>query len=693
MKKQKKILSFIACLSLLSSCNKNTPTSNSCSVTTSTSTTTPDEKPFNILDHLNFNLIEKSLDNLIKDSYDFVGFDSTITEQQKLSVTEFRFPEEYNSKPITTLSAGNYFEGFSNLKRIILPKTIKTIRTSSNSTIYSNLFCFLPALEEIVLEEGNEILEIKEGSNCLIKRNYTINSDGTRNYTDDYIFVTAWKECVIPNEIKSIEGKAFLNNQSVTSIKLNKDLTLKIGDNTLRGIQNLTNVDVGENTNYIVEGNCLIDKTDRYIYTAWGDVTIPKAGNTYKQINLSDCYSVTSVDIPDDCGYTSTAGSSFANTQIKEIHFSSTIETIAPLTRNKNLTKVTVSENNLKYGCEGNCIYLKETNIAFTGCGDVIIPEGIQTIEKQGFNNNYITSIHFPSTLNSMNTSFRECSDLKKITISENNKNFEVKNNCLIQIDKSTNDKIVILALSNENGDVILPDDATVYYTNSLGQVGPNENAKSIKFNDGLKEIRLIGDNTPLFSVRNKFITEIELPLSIEKIGFSDDEGKIISATGITAFSYLTCLTKLSFTGNRTSNNYYKIDGNCLIKKGSKDDYSDGKIIFGYGDVIIPEYITELPDYLFSFNYSITSLTLHKNIAKVGASTFKNIRYDISGLFDTINFLGTLEEFERKIDTGDSSDYKKSLRELLNNEHNQQVTVNYLDKDGTPTSALIGEMK
>ena len=691
MKNKKKILSLIACLSLISSCNKKTTSNSSCSITTSTPTIsvnpTPDEpeEEIDILEYIDTSLIRSTDDPLLIGTFSFDGFTSSLSKEQMLKITEFRIPEEINSTSITSISSGDLFTGFDNLKRIIIPKSIINISTSTSSSS-STPFGYLPSLEEIVLEEGNDYYQIIEGTNCLIEKSWVMRNN-KRTFTDTYKFIFGWKDCIIPEVVTTLNSYAFSNNSSVETIKLHSKIT-SINISAVKRIKKLKYIECLNNSNFRVENNCLLSKTN-YVLAAWGDIIFPSEIST-KQVNLDSNYTVTSVIFPENMNADTIVGGAFSNTQIKEINIPSTITSIyANAFLYSSLEKITVDENNSIYAASGNCLYNKGNKTAMTGAGDVVIPEGVETISQNCFYYNYgITSIHFSSTIKSISNDssylFYGVNNLKKISISENNPFFKVENNCLLQIDKDTNDTIVIAALANENGDVIIPNSATIYQSCSL--YGVSSKAKSIYFNDGLKEIRLINDYVNFFS-SNSTISEIELPLSLEKISFSDNEGKIETATGLTPFTGLTTLEKLTFRGNKLNNDYFKIDGNCLIKKGNNEDYSDGKIIFGFNDVIIPSYITSLSDYLFQSNYSIKSITLHKNITSIGASTFLNVKRSWIGNLNTINYLGTIEEFKTVISNGNS------FYTLFNTSTYSNITLNYLDSDGTNKTILIGDIK
>ena len=107
MKNKKKILSLIACLSLLSSCNKTNPSNKSCSVTNSTPTTvnptpTPEHIPSKSDEELNKELFENYA--IINSSNSLIDFKDNIPEEY-LNLKILIIPETVNNVKLTSITA------------------------------------------------------------------------------------------------------------------------------------------------------------------------------------------------------------------------------------------------------------------------------------------------------------------------------------------------------------------------------------------------------------------------------------------------------------------------------------------------------------------------------------------------------------------------------------------------------------
>ncbi len=63
-------------------------------------------------------------------------------------------------------------------------------------------------------------------------------------------------------------------------------------------------------------------------------------------------------------------------------------------------------------------------------------------------------------------------------------------------------------------------------------------------------------------------------------------------------------------------NQYYKIEGNCLI------EIATNKAILGGADAVIPEYITRIGNSAFAWNSNLTTITIPSNVMTIGDKAF-----------------------------------------------------------------------
>lgn len=678
MKNKRKIASLFSCLLLLSSCVKKVDDSSNCPITNSTPITpiTPDNPDVEQINPFDYAVTYTNIgsDMTLKGSLSISRFSNDLTSEMREKITEIAFPETIDGVKLASISSSAIFDGFTNLKRIFIPKTISWIYstdvTPSNSIIYK-----LPNIESIKVDENNEYYYTK--GNCLIQRGYDLDRYGNRDFNDKYLVLCGWKDVEIPDEVTALQDYTFSSNYSISSIKLNPNIT-SISSNALKFISNMEKaIDLNGNTNFISENNCLLDSNRTTLYHASGDIIYPNF-TTFSLVGFSN---VTSVVIPNSV--TDFATNPVAGTKIKSIHIPASVTSFGEYpnqfaNNSYYIETVTIDENNPKYAASGNCIYDKTNNTFVDGVGECVIPENITALSSSTFTNHYsLKSITIPKTMKSIHEYFiggcnkgREIKDYVKIIVDEDNPVIKWESNCLVQISGST--KTVKIAYPDLDGNVISPSTATSF--NAIINYNCNDkHIKSITFNEGLKSIYIMGFS--MFGGENQ-VSNIELPSTIQTIYMNPNNGA-------SPFYNIKTLKSLSINGG--DNDYFRIQGNCLIRKPTSTNTKE-EIIFGWGDVVIPETITELGDKTFYNNESITSITIHKKLTVVGQNTFI-FRINVATTnVKVINYKGTLEEFKANIGTTSYSVFSLVKRY-------KDVVVNYLDENGNTISKVMSEIE
>ena len=662
MKNKKKILSLIACLSLLSSCNKTSPSSSSCSVTTSTPTSiiTP-SKSNEVLSQELFNKYAITSKNNVNT---LTGFKDDI-EDEYLNIETLIIPETINDVDLTTLECknGGTFSKFSKIKKIVIQQNITKINSYSFETTSSPFTC-LPNLESI---------EIKNNPNFYVKGNCLIRNDDNQSP-----IVCGWKDVIIPTEITSINSYAFSANYNVTSVTLHKDIN-NIKSNAFKFMYNLNNINLNGNTYFILEEGTNIlyqpatDSTTAIVLAAWGDAIVPNGVNT---LSVQSQKSLKSIDLTKSTSLTSISTNGFAYTNLEKVFIPKNIKIINTnaFSYMKQLKEIMVAPDNNLFKVEGNCLYSIENKSIIAGYGDVEIPNDINL---NGYLRNCqtITSIKLGdnTTLNSgylfsgINDG-REVKDFFKLVDNENNTKYRVKNNCLVS-DPDTDKEKVLVALPDENGNIVLPDSAKILDCYFQGDLNKGIGLNSIVFNEGLEEITTLNYNLGY----QTNITKINLPSTIKNL--------TNGLTYVSLFARLDKITEVTIGSDGSNqNNYYSVEGNCLIQKGATPDKDI--IVFGYGDVVIPERIKDISNNPFEHNFSITSLTLHNEITNIGRLTFDNINGYLNGYlkdyssFDTIKFKGSIADFKKVRSTKEDYSFYSNLKAY------SDITVIFETEDG-----------
>ena len=741
MKNKKKILSLIACLSLLSSCNRGTSSNSSCSITTSTPTSSvtpePDDKT-------------KELNDLLFNEYSFVfsgtnnrlnGFNRAMLPDKIRNLETIIIPSSVNGIKITAINYNQLgvFSCFPNLKTIKIPATVTSISYSDSLT--SSPFTYLPKLWNIEVDSNNENFHVK--GNCLIqKKSNTV--------------ICGWGDVEIPEEVSEIRDYAFYNNSSITSIKLHSKIT-SIGDNSFKSLVNLKNISSNGNTKYICEEgtNVLYDSSDanKKIVGAWGDCTIPGING----FNVTGFQSITSISIPDSV--TTLKGTSFRNLiKLNNVYI------------NSSRTDYKIDEGT-------NCLYAVATNVngydkdtILAAWGDVVIPvsvkvanlyyfesvtsvllhDNITDIASRAFALTKIKKVHITKSVNYITEkSFSMMDYLEEITV--DNTRYEVKDGCLIKkSDKS------VLAYFGEQ--VIIPNNVTTINSYSdFTKLSFNKNVKYIKIGKGVATISHrafefnkyntlenqliieIDEENPIFKIKsNCIVSSPDSDNETVEFAFSNNEGNIILPETAKKFNsrsiiyatnnnylkslifnegleeinstltfesdtcyieeivlpstlktltdngyfFLTGASKIKKISIRdkvdgSKNEFYSIENNCLIKKGNNQDGSDDQVIFAYGSAIVPERIKTFDKYSLAYDNSLKSLTIHNNITSIIKDAFSSLY----GLTE-VNYIGTLSQFKNNIIQiiSQSTSTNSSLYEQFS--MYRYCVVNILDENG-----------
>ena len=259
------------------------------------------------------------------------------------------------------------------------------------------------------------------------------------------------KKVTLPDSITNTEPKVFYGCKNLQTVVLPKKL--KTMDNylfancsNLKSVQMPTTV---ENLGNGVFQNCSSLKTVKM------PTTVAKLGNYVFQ----NCSSLTSVSLPNTItkmGYSIFSGcTSLTSANIPNKLVAISGETFLNC---KNLTNVTVPEsvNKINYNAFENCSKLKNVDFLknITSFGEDAF-KGCSSIEKITLNDNakiVCDKEYFPSA------TFLECSNLKEINISENNRYYTLIDGVLYTKDKKT---LILYPSGNEAETVEIPNFVT----------------------------------------------------------------------------------------------------------------------------------------------------------------------------------------------------------------------------------------
>ncbi len=381
-----------------------------------------------------------------------------------------------------------------------------TIDANEFQTEDTVLTRYLGIKETVVIPDG--ITEISDDAfNCCHNlKNITIPDSVTKIGEGAFSVCIGLTNITIPKNVTGIGDGAFCDCRELASITIPSRVT-KIGRSVFEYCNNLVSIKVsGDNKTYHDKHNCLIETKSKTLIAGCKNSIIPNDGSVSKIGNdafsgceelksiiipdgvteigdcaFFDCAGLTSVTIPDsvtDIGYKAFCGchsltsvnipngvtkigsSAFCYCEnIKEISIPDSVTEIGNGAFDLNgLSKIKVSGGNRTYHDEGNCLIETKSKTLISGCRNSVIPnDGSVTIigSDAFYDCSGLTEITIPDSVTEIGyDAFSGCKELSIIKVSDANKVYSGKGNCLIE----TKSKTLIMGCKNS----IIPDDGSV---------------------------------------------------------------------------------------------------------------------------------------------------------------------------------------------------------------------------------------
>ena len=263
-------------------------------------------------------------------------------------------------------------------------------------------------------------------------------------YNVQYIEYGAFGDCeelssvAIPNSVTYIGPSAFCNCTSLTSVDIPNSVT-GIGSSAFYACTSLTSVAIPNSVIQI--GSSAFEGC-----SGLSNISLTEGLEKIDYAAFAYCTSLTSLFIPK--GVKSIAGTT--------IGYQSYIKGVSIVTGCKKLTSIVVDKENITYDSRDNCNAIIETasNRLIVGCVKSVIPQGVKYLSIEAFQDcEELESLYLPSTLfddpdmnlsnNRLGMYFSGCTNLRSITVDENNPRIDSRDNCNAIIETAT-DKLIL---------------------------------------------------------------------------------------------------------------------------------------------------------------------------------------------------------------------------------------------------------
>ena len=568
--------------------------------------------------------------------------------------SSYNRPWEDSKDLITTVTIGNgvtsigeqAFSYCDSLTSITIPDSVTSIGMQAFSSCDS--------LTSVTI--GNGVKKIGEHafSFCDSLTSMTIGSGVTSIGNEAFRYCSSLTSITIPNSVTSIGSEAFYGCSSLTSATIGSGVT-SIGNDAFDNCDKLNQINVDTaNTVYSSENGVLFnkDKTELIRYPegkADTSYSIPDSVTSIGYSAFYGCGSLTSITIPDSVTSIGTQAFLYCDS-LTSITIPNSVTRIGSYAFNgcKKLTQINVDKANTAYSSENGVLFNKEkTELIRYPAGKTdtsySIPDSVTSIGDYAFRDcSRLTSITIPDGVTSIGyRAFDGCGSLTSVYISD------IASWCGIAFDGSDSNPLGRGANLYLNGKLV----TNLVIPSSVTSIGDS----AFEYCSSLTSITIPNSVTSIGSAAFygcKGLTSITIPDSVTSIGssaFSGCEGLTSitipdSVTSIGGYAFYGCkgLTSITIPDSVTSIGYSAFYGCgsltsvyisdiaswCGIAFDSSDSnplgrganlYLNGKLVT---DLVIPNSVTNIGDYVFYGCRSLTSITIPDSVTSIGDDAF-----------------------------------------------------------------------
>ena len=420
---------------------------------------------------------------------------------------------------------------------------------------------------------------------------------------------------IIPNTITSIKHSVFYGCSNLTTVFIPKSV-VSIGTGVFSSCNSITSMivedgnpvyDSRNNCNAIIEtatdtlvSGCnytVIPNSVKYLgancfdrMKVMTEIVIPDSVLIIKTSAFNSCSNLTKVTLPKNLKYI--YDYAFNSTNIDELYLPATCTHIGLLSfaGTRNLTKIGVSPNNIKFDSRSNCNAVIETatNKVVVGCVSTIIPDNVEAIGANAFNRQTgLTKVVISKGITTIDaTAFANCYEIEEIAVDSANTTFDSRNNCNAIINTASN--TLVYGCKN----TIIPSTVT-----TIGEYAFK----------GLTTLK-----------------SITIPNGVTKIcfkAFSESGiGSITIPSGVTTIedqAFGGC-SELFYINVDSSNTVFDSRNSCnaIIETASNT------LVAGCKNSTIPDTVTAIGSYAFTYIYALTSITIPNSVTFIDHDAF-----------------------------------------------------------------------
>ena len=532
--------------------------------------------------------------------------------------------------PGSVTSVGNSaFEGCSGLTSVTIGNGVTTIgRWAFQDCIGLKSVTILGGVSSIEEEAfsgcdgliGVYITDLSAWCNIAFENGSNPLSYAQNLYLNDVLIT----DLVIPDDVTSIGNYSFSDCSGLTSIVIPDSVT-SIGYSAFSGCDGLIDVYITDlsawcNISFkFAYANPLVYAQNLYLNNVLvTDLVIPDDVTSIGNYSFSDCSGLTSIVIPDSVtrigdsafsgcseltsvtignGVTSIGDSAFSGCgELTSVTIGNGVKSIgeSAFSDCSELTSITIPDSVTSIGffAFAACSELKSVTIgngvtsigysAFRGCSgltSIIIPNSVTSIGSSAFYNcSGLTSITVPSSVTSIGDSvFYGCSGLISITVPFVGE----------KVDGS----------------------GATHFGHIFGAPSYYDNNNSLYIPAKIRNVDIIGATTSIgdYAFYNcRWLTSITIGSGVTSIG----SYAFYNCSGLTDV-YITDLSawcNISFGSSDANPLYY-----------AKNLYLNDVLVT---DLIIPDDVTSIGDYVFYWYYELTSVTIPDSVTNIGYSAF-----------------------------------------------------------------------